>query len=79
MIQAEKVTVLYGILVAVDFVVLSVARGEVFGVVGPMGAGKTTLLECIEGLRRPDSGDISVDWLRPQTDRSAMALLASRI
>jgi len=75
-IQAEKVTVRYGNLVAVDNVDLSVAQGEVFGVVGPNGAGKTTLLECIEGLRRPDSGHISVGGLHPHTDRAAMALLA---
>jgi ABC-2 type transport system ATP-binding protein len=75
-IQAEQVTVRYGELVAVDHVDLSVAQGEVVGVVGPNGAGKTTLLECIEGLRRPDSGKIAVDGLHPQTERSAMALRA---
>ncbi|GIH02940.1 ABC transporter ATP-binding protein [Rhizocola hellebori] len=76
MIQAAQVTVRYGQLVAVDHVDLSVAQGEVVGVVGPNGAGKTTLLECIEGLRRPDSGQITVDGLHPQSDRAAMALRA---
>jgi ABC-2 type transport system ATP-binding protein len=75
-IQAEGVTVRYGELVAVNGVDLSVAQGEVFGVVGPNGAGKTTLMECIEGLRRPDSGSISVDGLDPRADRTKMALLA---
>ena len=31
-----------------------------FGILGPNGAGKTTTLEMIEGLRKPDAGDITV-------------------
>ncbi len=76
MIQAEQVTVRYGQLVAVDHVDLSVAQGEVVGIVGPNGAGKTTLLECIEGLRRHDSGSVSVAGLDPHRERAAMAQLA---
>lgn len=38
----------------------SVQRGETFALLGVNGAGKTTALECIEGLRRPDSGEIAV-------------------
>ena len=38
----------------------SVQRGETFALLGANGAGKTTTIECIEGLRRPDSGEISV-------------------
>ena len=38
-----------------------VKRGEIFALLGVNGAGKTTALECIEGLRRPDAGDITVD------------------
>lgn len=37
-----------------------VQAGEIFGLIGPNGAGKTTTLECVEGLRRPDRGTISV-------------------
>jgi ABC-2 type transport system ATP-binding protein len=37
-----------------------VAAGEVVGLLGPNGAGKTTTLECIEGLRRPDDGDVHI-------------------
>ena len=48
----------YGDLVAVDDVTFTVGRGEFFGILGPNGAGKTTTLEMIEGLRRPDAGEI---------------------
>ena len=48
----------YGDLAAVDGVSLTVASGEFFGILGPNGAGKTTLLEMIEGLRRPDAGEV---------------------
>lgn len=47
-------------------------RGEKIGLVGPNGAGKTTTIECIEGLRRPDSGHIRVLGLDPQSDGYAL-------
>jgi ABC-2 type transport system ATP-binding protein len=45
---------------AVRGVSFDVAHGEIFGLLGPNGAGKTTTLECIIGLRRPDSGSITI-------------------
>jgi len=55
--------------VAVDDVSLTVAEGEIFGILGRNGAGKTTTVECIEGLRRPDRGEIRVLGLDPRRDR----------
>src|SRR2546426_5631435 len=55
----------YGRTVAVDEVSFDVANGEIFGLIGPNGAGKTTTMECIEGLRTPDRGTISVLGLDP--------------
>jgi D-methionine transport system ATP-binding protein len=45
---------------AVDGVDLSVAEGDVFGVLGQSGAGKSTLLRCVNMLERPDAGTITV-------------------
>jgi ABC-2 type transport system ATP-binding protein len=59
-IEASGLTKVYGELRAVDGVDLSIEPGEFVGVLGPNGAGKTTLLEMIEGLRRPDSGEVRV-------------------
>jgi ABC-2 type transport system ATP-binding protein len=50
----------YGETRAVDGVSFEVRRGEVFGLLGPNGAGKTTTVEILEGLRQPDSGEVSV-------------------
>lgn len=58
----------YGTLVAVDDVSFDVQDGEIFGLIGPNGAGKTTTMECIEGLRAPDAGQISVLGLDPVRD-----------
>ncbi len=55
----------YGTLVAVDGVSFEVRSGEIFGLIGPNGAGKTTTMECVEGLRTPERGTISVLSLDP--------------
>ena len=62
----------YGRTVAVDDVSFDVDAGEIFGLIGPNGAGKTTTMECVEGLRTPDRGAISVLGLDPA--RRAYAL-----
>ncbi|MGI5284925.1 ATP-binding cassette domain-containing protein [Nonomuraea polychroma] len=46
----------------------SVEEGEIFGLLGPNGTGKTTTVECVEGLRRADSGSIRVLGLDPVSD-----------
>ena len=50
---------------AVDDISFKIYKGEIFGLVGPNGAGKTTAIECIEGLRKPDSGSLKVMDLNP--------------
>ena len=40
---------------------LDIEKGEAFALLGANGAGKTTALECIEGLRKYDSGTITVN------------------
>ena len=50
----------FGALVAVDRLTLSVARGEVFGLLGPNGSGKTTTIRMLCGLLTPTSGSATV-------------------
>ena len=71
-ISVRGLTKRYSRLIAVKDVSLEVFAGEIFGLIGPNGAGKTTTMECIEGLRTPDGGSISVLGLDPRRD--AMAL-----
>lgn len=48
----------FGGLVALDGIDLSVAAGELVGVIGPNGSGKTTLFNVISGILRPDGGEV---------------------
>jgi ABC-2 type transport system ATP-binding protein len=72
-IQVRGLHKRYGDTVAVDDVGLSIEAGEIFGILGPNGAGKTTTVECIEGLRVPDRGEISVLGLDPRRDRHQLS------
>ena len=62
----------YGKLVAVEDVSFEVFDGEIFGLIGPNGAGKTTTMECVQGLRTPDRGTITVLGLDPFRDVYAL-------
>ena len=67
-IRVSGIRKTYGKTIAVDDVSFEVEEGEIFGLIGPNGAGKTTTMECVEGLRRPDRGSISVLSLDPMRD-----------
>src|SRR5215203_5376660 len=58
----------YGRTTAVADVSFDVREGEIFGLLGPNGAGKTTTMECVEGVRAPDRGTVSVLGLDPRRD-----------
>ncbi len=64
MIELKGVTKTYkvkgGDVTALDDVNLSIADGEVFGIIGFSGAGKSTLVRCINLLERPDEGAVVV-------------------
>jgi len=55
-VSVRDLTRSFGPLTAVDRLNLSVAQGEIFGLVGPDGAGKTTTLRMLAGLLEPTSG-----------------------
>lgn len=58
----------YGDTMAVDGVSFEVKPGEIFGIIGTNGSGKTTTLECVQALRRADSGSVRVFGIDPQAD-----------
>jgi ribose transport system ATP-binding protein len=59
----------FGATVALDGVELSVAEGEICGLVGQNGAGKSTLMAILAGALAPDAGSMTVDG-RPYAPRS---------
>lgn len=67
-LDLHGVGVRFGGLVALEDVSLTVAPGEVVGVMGPNGAGKTTLFNVVSGFVRPTSGSLALDGetLRPR-------------
>jgi ABC-2 type transport system ATP-binding protein len=71
-IQVRGIRKTYGHTLAVDDVSIEVERAAIFGLIGPNGAGKTTTMECVEGVRRPDRGTITVLGLDPVRQAHAL-------
>jgi branched-chain amino acid transport system ATP-binding protein len=59
LLELKGLTKRFGGVAALNGVTISVTKGEILGIIGPNGAGKTTLLNCVSGVYKPDSGDIS--------------------
>ena len=59
-IETEALTKIYGDIVAVDQLSMSVPQGHAFGLLGPNGSGKTTTMGMLLGLVRPTSGSFSL-------------------
>src|SRR5208337_4161824 len=67
-IAATGLTKMYGDLVAVNGVSLSVEKGALFGLLGPNGSGKSTMIRMLTGQIRPTSGTATVLGLDVQKD-----------
>ncbi len=71
-IQVENLCLSYKRVQALKAVSFSVNAGEILAVIGQNGSGKTSAVECIEGLRKPDSGLIRVFGKDPWLHRSEL-------
>ncbi len=60
-VEMKDVRRMFGGTAAISGVSLSVARGEILGIIGRSGAGKSTLIRCVNGLEKPDSGSIRIE------------------
>ncbi len=62
---------------ALTDVSLSIADGDIYGIIGMSGAGKSTLVRCINMLEKPSSGKVIIDGV-DLTDMSAAELREQR-
>jgi ABC-2 type transport system ATP-binding protein len=71
-LETRSLRRVFGELVAVDGIDLSVPRGSFYGFLGPNGAGKSTTIKCLTGLLRPTSGSCRILGLDPRADPVAV-------
>jgi branched-chain amino acid transport system ATP-binding protein len=57
-LEADRLSVAFGGVRAVDDVCIAVESGQVFSIIGPNGSGKTTMFNLISGIYKPDHGSI---------------------
>ena len=60
-LEVRNLTVNFGGILAVNEVSFTVDKGEVYSIIGPNGAGKTTIFNCLNGIYKPNSGNIIFD------------------
>jgi ABC-2 type transport system ATP-binding protein len=81
-LRVEGLTRTFGALAAVDGLRFEVARGELFGLVGPDGAGKTTTLRMLAGVLRPTAGDAFLGGVsvarEPEKVKHGLAYMSQR-
>ncbi|MBK9063562.1 MAG: ATP-binding cassette domain-containing protein [Acidobacteria bacterium] len=71
-VETAALSCAYGARLALDGATLSVARGEIFALLGPNGGGKTTLFRILATLLKPTSGSFRIDGLDPASDARAV-------
>ncbi len=60
-LEVAGVSLRFGGLTVLTDVTFEVGRGELFAIIGPNGAGKSSIFNCINGVYRPQTGDIRLD------------------
>lgn len=58
LLKLENIHMSFGKVKALNGVSLEVKKGEIHSIIGPNGAGKTVMMNCINGLYRPQEGNI---------------------
>jgi branched-chain amino acid transport system ATP-binding protein len=63
-LRIDNLSLDFGGVRALDQVSMDIRDNEILAIIGPNGAGKTALLNCINGLYKPQSGEITLDGQR---------------
>jgi branched-chain amino acid transport system ATP-binding protein len=61
LLKVEDIHISFGGVAALTGVNFEVKAGEIFSLIGPNGAGKTVMMNCVNGLYRPQKGNIYFD------------------
>ena len=57
-LEADRLSISFGGVQAIDGVCIAVESGQVFSIIGPNGSGKTTLFNLVSGIYTPNDGSI---------------------
>jgi branched-chain amino acid transport system ATP-binding protein len=57
-LEADRLSITFGGVRAIDGVSIAVEAGQVFSIIGPNGSGKTTLFNLVSGLYTPNDGSV---------------------
>ncbi len=74
MITVNKLTKTINKTTILNSISLTVNQGEIIALVGPNGAGKTTLINCLTGLIRPTTGEISLLGANPMNKKNKLKM-----
>jgi len=81
-VETDGLRKVYGDVVALDGLDLTVNRGELYGLLGPNGSGKTTTIEILTGQRMPTAGRATVLDIDPAEEplavRESVGILPER-
>ncbi len=79
-IEFKNVTKSFGDRVLIDNLSFKVPAGAIVGIIGPNGAGKSTLFRMIQGVEKPDSGEVLIGKTARPTfvDQSRDSLAAEK-
>ncbi len=65
LVECRGLTKSYGGLKALDNVNLTIGSGKIVGILGPNGSGKTTMIKIMNGLLKPNAGEVLIDGEKP--------------
>lgn len=74
MLEIKNIKKKFGNKVVLNGISFNVNKGDIIGIIGPSGCGKSTLLRCINGLEKPDSGQIIFNGTTLSSEKSIIQM-----